>query len=217
MNYFMNANKLYQLYLQLYKKHGDPVNLWPQWCAKKKDDVLREIIAIGAILTQRTGWRNANLALKNLKRESLLSLNKITTLANLKKLAELIRPAGFYKTKPKRLFTFASFSVKEYESLKDFGREDLETARNKLLDLYGIGPETADTILLYALDKPTFIIDEYTRRFVKQRKLSQNLGYDNLKQFFEQNLPKDVIIFQNFHVLIIVEQKGIKHSLMEVV
>jgi len=213
----MKLNKVYKTYLELYKKHGDPVNLWPQWCAERKGDALREIIAIGAILTQRTGWHNANLALKNLKKENLLSLNKIAALVNLKKLTELTKSAGFYQTKPKRLFTLASFIVKEYGSLKNFGKENLETARNKLLDLYGIGPETADAILLYALDKPTFVIDEYTRRFIKQRKLSQNLDYRNLKQFFEKNLPKDIIVFQNFHVLIIIEQKGRKHSLMEVV
>lgn len=213
----MKPGKIYKTYLELYKKHGNPVSLWPQWCAKKKDDALRENIAIGAILTQRTGWRNANLALKNLKKENLLSLNRIVALANLKKLAELTRSAGFYQTKPKRLFILASFIVKEYGSLKKFGKENLKIARNKLLDLYGIGPETADTILLYALDKPTFVIDEYTRRLVKQRQFSDDLSYNNLKQLFEENLPKDITIFQNFHALIIIEQKGRKHSLMEVV
>lgn len=212
----MKLGKIYKTYLELYKKHGDPVSLWPQWCAKRKDNALREIIAIGAILTQRTGWRNTNLALKNLKTENLLSLNKITTLANLKKLTELTKPAGFYQTKPKRLFVLASFIIKNYGSLKNFRKENLGTARNKLLDLYGIGPETADTILLYVLDKPTFVIDEYTRRLVEQRKLSENLQYDNLKQLFEENLPKDVTVFQNFHALIIIEQKGRKHSLMEI-
>ncbi len=213
----MKLGKIYKTYIELYKKHGDPVSLWPQWCAREKDDALREIIAIGAIMTQRTGWRNANLALKNLKKENLLSLNKIAVLTNLKKLTELTKPAGFYQTKPKRLFVFASFIFKEYGNLKNFRKENLETARNKLLDLYGIGPETADTILLYVLDKPTFVIDEYTRRLVKQMRFSDNLNYDNLKQLFEKNLPKDITIFQNFHALIIIEQKGRKHSPMEVV
>jgi len=214
----MKLNKIYKTYLELLKKHGESVSfLWPQWCAKKKEDVLREVIAIGAILTQRTGWHNANLALKNLKNENLLSLSRIAALADLKKLTELTKPAGFYQTKPKRLFTFASFIVKNYGSLKNFRKENLEIARNKLLDLYGIGPETADTILLYALDKPTFVIDEYSRRLTKQRRLSGDLSYDGLKQCFEENLPKDTTIFQNFHALIIIEQKGRKHSLMEVV
>jgi endonuclease-3 related protein len=213
----MKLGKIYKIYLELYKKHGNPVSLWPQWCARKKEDTLREIIAIGAIMTQRTGWRNANLALKNLKKENFLSLNRIAALTDLKKLTDLTRPAGFYQTKPKRLFAFASFIVKKYGSLKIFGKENLETARSKLLDLYGIGPETADTILLYALDKPTFVIDEYTKGLVKQRKLSENLDYYNLKELFEENLPKNPIIFQNFHALIIIEQKGRKHSLMEVV
>jgi len=213
----MKSGKIYKTYLELYRKHGDPVSLWPQWCAKEKDAALREIIAIGAIMTQRTSWRNANLALKNLKKENLLSLNKIAALADLKKLTELTKPAGFYQTKPKRLFILASFIVKECKSLKNLGKENLETARNKLLDLYGIGPETADTILLYALDKPTFVIDEYTKRLVKRMRFSDDFNYDNLKQLFEENLPKDITVFQKLHALIIIEQKGKKHSLMEVV
>lgn len=212
----MQKGKIYKTYLELYKKHGDPVGLWPQWCAKDKDHYLREVIAIGAIMTQRTGWSNANLALKNLKKENLFSLKKIAAVDNLKKLTKLTKPAGFYQTKPKRLFTLASFIIKQYGSLEKFGKENLETARNKLLDLYGIGPETADAILLYAMDKPTFVIDEYTRRLVKQRRLSDNLDYDNLKEIFEKNLPKDITIFQNFHALIIIEQKGRKQSLMEI-
>jgi endonuclease-3 related protein len=193
------------------------VVFWPQWCAKRKTDGLREIIVIGAILTQRTGWYNANLALKNLKKANLLSLSKIASLPNLKRLGKLIRPVGFYQTKPKRLFALASFITEEYGSLKEFAKESLTRARDKLLSVYGIGPETADTILLYALDKPSFVIDEYTRRLVKKRKLSQKPDYDSLKELFEKSLPRDVGVFQKFHALIIIDQKGGKQSLMEVV
>lgn len=210
-------NNIHRFYLQLYEKYGDPKELWPQWCAKEKTDSLREIISIGAILTQRTSWHNADLALINLKKKNLLSIAKIAAVDNPEKLKNLIRPAGFYRTKPKRLFTFASFIVKEYGKLKNFMDEDLQVAREKLLNLYGIGPETADTILLYALDKPTFIIDEYTKRFVKQKNISCDLAYGSLKGFFEKNLPKDAIIFQKFHALIIIEQKGRKGSIMEIV
>ena len=213
----MKANKIYKLYLELLKKHGDPVSFWPQWCARKKDNTLREIISIGAILTQRTRWHNADLALRNLKKQGLLFLKSIASLADLKLLAKLAKPAGFYQTKPKRLFVFASFVIKEYKSLIGFTKEDLGIARKKLLGLYGIGPETADTILLYALDKPTFVIDEYTKRLAKQKELSLDLSYDGLKSLFEENLPKDAILFQNFHALIIIDQKGRKHSLMEIV
>ncbi|PIS38946.1 MAG: endonuclease [Candidatus Nealsonbacteria bacterium CG08_land_8_20_14_0_20_43_11] len=210
-------NNVYQLYHRLYEKHGDPESFWPQWCAKKKTDSLREIIAIGAILTQRTSWHNADLALTNLKKKNLLSIKKTADIDKPEKLKELIRPAGFYQTKPKRLLALSSFIVNEYGSLRKFMAEELPVAREKLLSLHGIGPETADTILLYALDKPTFVVDEYTRRFVKQKKLSADLSYAGLKGFFEKNLPKDAVVFQNFHALIIIEQKGRKGSIMEMV
>ncbi|MBU2592641.1 endonuclease [Patescibacteria group bacterium] len=211
------SNIIYQLYQELYKKHGDPVKLWPQWCAKKKSKKLRDLIAIGAILTQRTSWRNADIALNNLKRESLLSLKAIAELNSPDKLTEPIRPAGFYQTKPKRLLGLASFVIKEYGGLENFMREDLKSAREKLLGLYGVGPETADVILLYALDKPSFVIDEYTKRLVVKRKLAEKPEYNFLKQLFEESLPRDVKIYQNYHALIIVEQRGKKASIMRVV
>lgn len=211
-------NKIYKTYHDLLKKHGDPAQIWPQWCAKKKDKRTREVIAIGAILTQRTSWRNADLALRNLKKEGLLSLREIASLPNLKKLTKLIRVSGFYQTKPKRLYSFALFIVKEYGNLSNFINENVDVARSKLLNLYGIGPETADTILLYALDKPSFIVDEYTKRFVSNHlSLKEKTEYENLKQLFEKDLPKDVRVYQNYHTLIIVEQKGKKDSLMKAV
>jgi len=210
----MASNKIYQRYLELREKHGSPEKFWPQWCASKKSPTLREIIAIGAILTQRTTWHNADLALRNLKKEGLLSVNKIAELSNLNCLTKLVQPAGFYQTKPQRLFDFCSFIVKEYGNLENFRKEDLEIAREKLLTLKGIGPETADTILLYALDRPTFVIDEYTKRLAKRRGLAGNVSYDYLKELFEKNLPREVKIYQGFHALIIIEGKGEEGSIM---
>lgn len=213
----MKVHRIYKIYLELYQKHGHPKYLWPQWCAIKKDNALRETIALGAILTQQTSWYNVNLAFKNLREENLLSFEKIASLTNLKKLAKLIKPTGFYQTKPKRLFTFASFIMRQYGGLERFGEENLESAREQLLNLYGIGPETADSILLYALDKSTFVIDEYTRRLVRQKKISNKLDYDYLKRLFEKNLPRDLAIFQNYHALIIIDQRGKEQSLMEAI
>jgi len=190
--------------------------LWPQWCAKKKERSLREIIAIGAILAQRTSWHNADLAMRNLKKAGLLSMKKLASLENYNELMELIKPAGFCQTKPRRLFTLSSFIINEYSGVDGLMEEKLAVLRKKLLGLYGIGPETADTILLYALDKPSFIIDTYTKRLVERERLSDIFEYDYLKQFFETSLPKDSTIFQNFHALIIIEQKGRKRSLMEI-
>lgn len=207
--------KVYTLYHDLLKKHGEAEKFWPQWCAAKKTAKDRGLIAIGAILTQRTSWNNAHLALKNLKRGKLLSLKNIAGLTNLNKLTNLTRPAGFYQTKPRRVFEFASFVTKNYINIDRLKKENLRTARDKLLSLYGIGPETADTILLYALDKLSFVIDEYTKRFVARHLSPENITYDFLKDLFENNLPKKVGVYQNYHTLIIVDQKGEEGSFMK--
>lgn len=211
----LSSGAIFHFYLELLQKHGSPKKFWPQWCAEKKSLREREVISIGAILTQRTSWHNAHLALVNLKKEGLLSLQKIANLSGLDQLTSLVRPAGFYRTKPRRLFNFCSFVIKEYDGLKELMREDLSVVREKLLALYGIGPETADTILLYALDKPTFVIDEYTKRFIIKRGLTKKFAYDYLKEFFEKNLPRNVQIYQNFHTLIIIAQKGKASSMMQ--
>lgn len=106
------SNPFYQLYFELLGKYGSPVKFWPQWCARRKSLREREIIAIGAILTQRTSWHNAHLALVNLKKAKLLSLEKIAALKDLKTLTELIKPAGFFRSKPRRLKDFCSFVVR---------------------------------------------------------------------------------------------------------
>lgn len=211
----LNTNKIHRLYRELLEKHGPPEKIWPQWCAKKKSWRDRELIAIGAILTQRTSWHNANLALKNLKKASLLSIEKIARLRDLKRLTKLIRPAGFYQVKPKRLYDLCRFIVREYGGLKKFMKEDLAIAREKLLDIHGIGPETADTILLYVCDQSIFVVDEYTKRLVRGRRLAKKLSYDYLQDLFEKNLPRNFKIYQDFHALIIIGQKGREASRME--
>ena len=95
--------------------------------------------------------------------------------------------------------------------------EDPGLAREKLLTLYGIEPETADTVLLYAMEKPKFIIDEYTKRFVTKNMISNDLNYDTLQKVFETHLPKDAYIYQKYHTLIIVDQKGIQGSIMKMI
>ena len=210
----MELSKVHHLYLNLRRKHGPARDIWPQWCAAKKSLRTRELVALGAILTQRTSWHNADLALRNLKKAGLLSLEKIALLRDLGELATLVKPAGFHQSKPKRLFTFASFVTAGYKNLERFKGVPLKEARENLLSLYGIGPETADTILLYALDKPSFVVDEYTKRLVKKKRLATRLDYDYLKSLFEANLPRSVRLYQDFHALIIVEEKGRPGSVM---
>lgn len=205
----VNSNKIFKHYLNLLQKYGPPEKYWPQWCKIKKTNHDREIIAIGAILTQRTNWRNAELALENLKKSNLLSFKKIAALESFEQLVPYIRVAGFYQSKPRRLYELCQFiegcgGIGEF---KKYAKKDLSGARRKLLDLYGIGPETADTILLYCLDLPSFVIDEYTRKLEKKEELATDLSYDHLKNVFEKSLPVDVVVYQNFHALIIFSQK----------
>jgi len=210
------VNKILTLYKELLKKYGDPEELWPDWCSKKKALKTRELIALGAILTQRTSWRNANLALKNLVDANIYQLEKIAKLNDLTEITKLIRVAGFYTTKPKRLQSFSKFVLNEYSGIKKMLTEDKNILREKLLQVYGIGPETADTLLLYALDKPSFVIDEYAKRFVEKYSIeADSKDSDSLKKTFEDSLPQDTILFQNYHVLIIVDQKGIGWSKMD--
>ncbi len=209
-------DKILSLYKELLNKYGDPEELWPDWCSKKKNLRTRELIALGAILTQRTSWRNANLALKNLINTNLYELEKIAELSNLRQITDLIRPAGFYTTKPKRLQSFSKFVVNEYGGIKKMLQDSKNVLREKLLKVYGIGPETADTLLLYALDKPSFVVDEYAKRFLEKYSVDINSkNYDSLKKIFENLLPEDTVLFQNYHVLMIVDQKGKRWSKME--
>ncbi len=201
--------KIYQLYLYFVKKYGSPKEFWKRWCKGKKTSQDREEIALGAILTQRTNWRNVEKALKNLKEAKALSIEKIfQTGKNIKLLEKLIKPSGFYKQKAKRIYQFCEFIVKNHGSLEKFFKQDLGTCREQLLKISGIGPETADSILLYAGNKPIFVIDEYTRRLVKKRKITDKLSYDHLQQLFQQNLPKDIKIYQDFHAMIVLEGRG---------
>lgn len=205
-----------KIYKDLIKEFGDPAKYWPQWCENKKSVIEREKVVIGMVLVQRTSWHNANIALKNLKKADLLSLEKIANVKTLEKLTELVRPAGFFQSKPKRLFDICKYFV-DNGGVKKVMEREVEKIREELLEIKGVGRETADTILLYALDKPVFIIDEYTRRFVEKHKLSKEKDYLKLQKFFEKNFEKDLEKYRNFHALIIISQRGREKAVMEVV
>lgn len=133
--------------------------------------------------------------MSNLRKAGIRSLKDITK--NKRKLAQLIRPCGFYQQKVKYLFNLAKFITQS----KNF-------SRTELLAQKGVGPETADSILLYALEKPVFVIDEYTRRLVAKLKLTNNFSYLHLQQLFEKNLKKDYKLYQDFHALIVIDGKA---------
>jgi len=183
------------IYQTLYKSFG-PQHWWP-------GETPFEVV-VGAVLTQNTAWRNVEKAIENLKKAGSLSLDKFYKIP-VKKLAKLIRPAGYFNVKASRLKALASWlksicggRLTHLEKIKK------DKLRSLLLDVYGVGPETADSILLYALNKKSFVIDAYTRRiFSRHGFISGSESYDTIKKFFEQILPKSEKIYNEFHALIV--------------
>jgi endonuclease-3 related protein len=159
---------------------------------------------VGAILTQNTNWANVEKAINNLRKNKLLSQRSLYKLSH-KRLASLIRPSGYYNIKAKRLKAFLAFLFKFYQgSLKKISRVDTLTLRRHLLCVNGIGPETADSILLYCLDRPVFVIDAYTKRILSRHSLlKEGSSYDEAQNLFMQNLKNDVKLFNEYHALLV--------------
>ena len=187
--------RLQKAYRKLYAFFG-PQDWWP---AKSRFEVI-----VGAILTQNTSWKNVEKAIKNLRKEKALSARKLY-LMPVKKLARLIRPAGFFNLKAGYLKAFLEFYFKTYcGSLKKMARQDTAVLRKQLLGVKGIGEETADSILLYALDKPVFVVDAYTKRiFSRHKMVKNNSPYQAVQNLFSQNLEKEVKLFNEYHALLV--------------
>jgi len=167
-------------------------------------------IIIGAILTQNTAWTNVEKALENLKKQHIFTLQAMTQVEE-KTLRSLIQPSGFFNQKTLRLKFFASYLEKKYGGdLAEFFTQDKYESRHELLSLSGIGPETADSMLLYAGNHPVFVVDAYTRRICQRLPLSvQGGSYDEIQRFFEKELslsfPKkeQVSVYKEFHALLV--------------
>lgn len=161
-------------------------------------------VCVGAILTQNTNWKNVEKAIANLKSRGLLAPKELLKLPD-QQLAELIRPAGYFNIKTKRLKNFLQFLVDQYDGdLNQMFNERLETLREKLLSVKGIGPETADSILLYAGGKPIFVVDAYTKRiFLRHQVVSEEADYHEIQDHFMRHLPDEVSTFNEFHALIV--------------
>ena len=161
-------------------------------------------IAIGAILTQNTSWSNVEKAIFNLKNMELLDPFKLFNLED-EKLANLIKPVGYYNIKTKRLKNFLKFLLNDFSGdLAKLAKEDTQVIREKLLAIKGIGPETADSILLYALNHPVFVIDAYTIRILSRHDiLSDDADYHDTQDLFMSNLPKDTCLFNEYHALFV--------------
>jgi len=192
---------LLKIYKSLYNYFG-PLNWWP-------GDTPFEIM-VGAILTQNTSWSNAEKAINNLKKENLLEPRKLYRI-NQEGLAQLIKPSGYYNIKAQRLKNFVNLFVNDFEgSAEKMFSGDGRELRKKLLKVNGIGPETADSILLYAGKKVFFVVDAYTKRIFSRHKLiSKDSTYYQIQEFFNQNLDRDVELFNEFHAQIVMLGKTI--------
>lgn len=194
-------NILLKIYKSLFNFFG-PLNWWP-------GDTPFEVM-VGAILTQNTSWDNVEKAINNLKKKNLLVPQKLSGI-NHEELAQLVRPSGYYNIKAKRLKNFINFFINDFEgSAEKMFLGDCRELRKKLLKVNGIGPETADSILLYAGKKPFFVVDAYTKRIFSRHKLiSKDADYYQIQEFFINNLDRDVKLFNEFHAQIVMLGKTI--------
>lgn len=179
------ARKYFDILLRRYGPRG-----W--WPAESPFEVV-----VGAVLTQNTAWINVEKAIANLKREKLLDPARIRDV-DIHRLAEVIRPSGYYNLKAKRLKAVVEWW------LRHDPEAPLDVLRAQLLDVNGVGPETADSILLYALNRPSFVVDAYTKRLLTRHGLAaEEVGYDDMKRLFVAALPGDVGLYNEYHALIV--------------
>ena len=197
-------NRFKVIYKKLLKLHG-PQGWWPigaiyhqqNFAIPETPEELFEI-CVGAILTQNTSFRSVDLALNNLREHALLNPNNLLN-ASENLIKTCIKPSGYFNQKTKKLLIFTNF----YLQLKN--RKPL---RSELLSLWGIGPETADSMLLYGWHEPIFVIDAYTKRIFTHLKLiDTSFKYEDIQKIFEKNLPLDYILFNEYHALIVAHAK----------
>jgi endonuclease-3 related protein len=191
----MTSDKLMQMYQLLIERFG-PQGWWPGQSTTE--------IIIGAILTQNTSWKNVEKAIANLNAAHCLDFDKLNAM-HTDFIAELIRPAGYYNIKAARLKNFVNWLFAEYRGdLHLVENVSTDLLREKLLSIKGIGRETADSILLYAFERPVFVIDTYTFRVLSRHYLiDEYCEYDQMKDLFERNLKLDTKLFNEFHALFV--------------
>jgi len=191
----MISELLTKFYELAFERFG-PQHWWP-------GETQFEIIT-GAILTQNTSWANVEKAIANLKSGDLLAPEKLHHF-ELSQLAELIRPAGYYNIKAKRLKNFVNWLFDNYNGkLTNLESVDTDRLRAELITIKGVGPETADSILLYAFDRPVFVVDAYTARIAFRHGLiEQDADYEQLRELFQSNLLQDTQLFNEYHALLV--------------
>jgi endonuclease-3 related protein len=192
---------LQDTYRRLLERYG-PQHWWP---AREPFEVIT-----GAILTQSTAWTNVEKAIANLKAAGKLSPAALRKLSEAE-LARLIRPCGYYNVKARRLNAFSIWLGENYyDNLDRLFKSNADTLRERLLVIYGIGEETADSIMLYAGNKPVFVIDAYTRRIIDRMGLTPSShDYASYQKLFTANLPKDVKLFNEYHAVLVRHAKEV--------
>ncbi|HEV57648.1 MAG TPA: endonuclease III domain-containing protein [Phycisphaerales bacterium] len=191
----MGVDTIRDIYRRLYDRFG-PQHWWP-------GDGRFEII-VGAILTQNTNWTNVERAIERLRQAGVLCPEAMAALP-IDTLAEHIRPAGYYNLKARRLKAFLTWLFDRFGGdLTGPDRMATVTLREELLDVSGIGPETADSILLYAFERAVFVVDAYTARIAARHGLIElGTDYESLRSVFEDALPPDVTLFNEYHALLV--------------
>jgi endonuclease-3 related protein len=188
-----------ELLMQIYHtllEHFGPRGWWPA-------DSRLEVI-IGAVLTQAVAWKNVTRAIDNLKLASLMDINAIIDIDE-EKLAQHITPALYHRQKARKLKALMNFIATEYNGNLDLMfTESLPVLGKKLLKVWGIGPETADSILLYAGDKMIFVVDTYTKRiFYRLGMVEENISYQEMQEFLEYHIPPNLYIYNEYHALLV--------------
>ncbi len=189
------VERLQTLYSRMYEQLG-PQHWWP-------GETPFEVM-VGAILTQNTSWHNVERAIANLKGGNLLSFAALSALPT-GLLAEYIRPAGYYNIKAGRLHNLLAFVNREHGGdLETFLGQPLAPLREQLLSIKGIGPETADSILLYAAHLPIFVVDTYTHRIlIRHQVIDEDFGYAEIQELFMENLASDTRLYNEYHALLV--------------
>lgn len=200
---------MHNVYKILFKEYG-PQGWWPVNGKYSRNDFSipgnrkeRFEIILGAILTQNTSWKNAEKAIANLRKANLLDPVKIAKAKN-KVIAQAIKPSGYFNQKTERLKIISDFLLKN----RNLSRLPVKDMRNKLLAVKGVGPETADSIILYAYNKPSFVVDLYTKRIFSRLGIcKKDTGYAELQGLFHRSLLSDARLFNEYHALIVEHAK----------
>lgn len=181
--------------------HFGPQAWWP-------GDTALEVV-VGAVLTQNTNWSNVTRAIANLRERDLLSFDGLINLS-VDEMAFCIRPSGYYNVKARRLKNLLVMIAEVYDGeLENMLRDNMDSARNNLLSVKGVGPETADSILLYAGEHPIFVVDAYTHRvFSRHGLIAEEYGYYDIQEEVMDRLPQDVSLFNEYHALIVMVGKN---------